>query len=423
MVPEQIAWIDLECTEAQVSRYWLHPEQSFNMTANFLAYGAWTKWREPSRFRGLLIYVPLLAATLLCAACGSGEGDEPSRRDSSGPTLGELLRIGDESKGDTVLFGYISELVTVDQSGRIFVGDAQDRKIHAFTADGHLIRTFGQQGRGPGEFERLRSIHAGPGDTLYAIDSRLERLSAYEPANLDLAYDFAVAQDSLGLPYVLVGVVENQGFLITFGWPVTPGDDLEDDRLYMLRVGWAGQVLPPYVHYLPNAEWLVSGEGADRFAVGMPFGRDPVYRLGLRGNIYAGWTEFIDIAVTSLEGAYSESIAYSLDPIPLTRTEIERFVEDSPDWYRTGVLRAELPKTKPAFETFVVDDLARLWIKVWPKSIADTTAQWLIVDSESRLQGQVQLPVKTDLRVIREGKAYAVDQSEQTSLVVYAIRE
>lgn len=70
-----------------------------------------------------------------------------------------------------------------------------------------------------------------------------------------------------------------------------------------------------------------------------------------------------------------------------------------------------------------MDDRGRIWIKITPQSIVDTQAQWLILDFESRLQGQVQLPVHTNLRVIREGRAYAVERGEGTVLVVYEIRE
>lgn len=373
--------------------------------------------------KGLSACIAVLAATILFAACSTQEDYDAERSESFGPELNELFRIGDESMGDSILFGGIGELVAVDRSGRIFVGDGQDSKIYVFTADGQLVQTIGRRGRGPGEFEWLESLYVGAGDTLYVFDSQLERLSAFEPDDLELAYDFSVPETSFGLPYYLVGGLDGEGFLITYGWPVSPGDAMEGRRLYVLLVDWTGQIVPPPLHYLPAAEWLVSAEGEDRFAIGMPFGRDPVYRLGLDGKLYAGWTESIDITVIAPDGVHSDSSTHALNPIPLTQGEVESFVEGTPNWYQKAVLAADLSATKPAYETFIVDDRNWIWIKTTRQSIADTTARWLILDSESRLRGQMQLPARTNLRVIREGRAYAAMHGEEIALAVFEIRE
>ncbi len=381
-------------------------------------------FREASCSRETTASLLLLAvaATSFLPACATRVRDEAIGPVPSGPVLSELFRLGDESTGDSLLFGGIGELVAVDRAGRIFVGEDQDPKIYAFTASGALFETIGQRGSGPGEFERLGSILVGPGDTLYAFDSRLERMSAFEPDSLNLAYDFTVFQDSLGLPSRLVGAL-NTGFLVTFGWPITPGDAMAERRSYVMRVEWAGQAMPPPVHYLAASEWLVSGEGEDRFAMGMPFGRDPVFRMGPGGRLYSGWTESVDIAVTTPDGLQSGYVTHALASLPLTREEIERYVEGRVDWYSEAVLEADLPATKPAYETFVVDDRARIWIKATPPSVADTTAEWHVLDAESRLLGQLRLPATTNLRVVRGGRAYAEERSDEPTLVVYQIQE
>lgn len=378
--------------------------------------------RSSCRTRELAACLLMVAATSFLTACVTRVQDEASDSAMSRPLLGELFRIGDESMGDTVLFGGIGELVAVDRSGRLFVGEEQDPKIYAFSEDGRLLQTIGQKGSGPGEFEKLESILTGPGDTLYVFDSILERISAYKPNDLELAYDFGVSGDSLGLPYWLVGV-RDSGFLVTYGWPVSPGDDLEERRMHVLRVGWSGQVLLPPVIDLPASDWLMSDEGEDRFATRMPFGREPVFRMGPGSTLYAGWTESVDIAVRAPDGTHGDEITHALSPISLTRDEIEEYVEGSANWYRKAILGADLPATKPAYDTFVVDDRARIWVKTSPASTADTTAQWLILDAESRLRGRVELPINTDLRVIQGERAYAVTHGEQTALVVYELRE
>ena len=363
-----------------------------------------------------------VAATSFFPACATRVTDEANGPAPSGPALSEFFRLGDEAAGDTILFGGIGELVAVDGAGRIFVGEQQDPRIYAFTADGDLFGTIGRQGSGPGEFERIGSIYTGPGDTLYVFDSRLERMSAYEPNGLELAYDFTVSQDSLGLPYRLVGVLDT-GFLMTFGLPVTPDDVMPDGRLYLMRVDWTGQVMPPPVHDLPASEWLASRDADFRFVLRMPFGRNPVFRLGSGGSLYSGWTESVDIAVTMPDGAQSSAVTHTLASIPLTRQEIERYIESLPALFRSHIVKADLPATKPAYETFVVDDRRRVWIKATPPSTADSTAQWLVFGADGGLHGQLSLPVTVNLRVIRGDRAYAEDRGDVTTLVVYRIQD
>ena len=368
-----------------------------------------------------LLLVCIVAISLI-SACTTRENNGASDLAPARFELTELFRLGDELAGDTLLFGGIGDLVSVDRSGRIFVGEQQYPQIYVFTAEGDLLKTVGQEGSAPGEFQRLASIYTDFADTLYAFDSRLERISVFEPEGLELAYSFTVSHDSLGLPYWLVGVL-NTGFLVTYDWPVSPGEDLTDRRLYIMRVDWEGDVIHPPIHYLPSAEWIVSPAGEEQFAIRNPFGREPVLRMDLAGRMYAGWTESINIKVISPSGELSDSITYPLTPIPLLRQEVEDYVKDSRDWYKKAVLSADLPANKPAIEKFVVDDLERTWIKTISPSLTDTTSQWLILDKERQLYGQITLPSDTDLITIRKGRAYAVDLSKGSTLIVYQVSE
>ena len=198
---------------------------------------------------------------------------------------------------------------------------------------------------------------------------------------------------------------------------------MQERRVYALRVDWTGAVLPPPAHELPDEQFFL--DPASKFTVELPFGRRPIYRLGPGGDLYAGWTESVDIAVTAPDGSPGGTISYAIDPIPLTREELQRYVERNlaraPDFLRQASLEADIAATKPAYETFVVDDRSRIWLKTTPPSMADTTAVWLVLDAESRLQGQVELPANVNLHVIREDRAYAVTQSEEITVIVYQL--
>ena len=347
---------------------------------------------------------------------------------SYGYELTELFRLGDESRGDTILFGSIGELVAVDGSGRIFIGEQQDPIVYVLDTDGGLIKTIGREGSGPGAFYRLSSIHIGSADTLYIFDYNLGYLSVYEPEGLELAYSIAVSyDDSLGKSYSLVGTLDT-GYLFTYGRPIRAGSPSRERRMHVLLVTWAREIIHPPVHSIPAEDWLSDANDGRVYAYRMhfPIGRETVLRMGPKGNLYAGWTESIDIEVVSPDGIHHNTVTHSLAPVPLTRQEIKLFAEEISegpfDWSYDVILAADLPATKPAFETFVVDDLERIWIKTTSPSVADT-ARWLILDQKNELKGEIRLPKHTNLRVIRHGRAYAIDDEEENLLVVYQIRE
>lgn len=373
----------------------------------------------------MLVCLILIVSFLPACSTEYTRGTEDSI--SYGFELTELFRLGDESRGDTILFGSIGNLVAVDGSGRVFIGERQDPVIYVLNPDGDLLKTIGREGSGPGDFQRLSSIHIGSADTLYVYDSSLAYMSAYEPEKLELAYNIAVPyDDSLGTPYSLVGTPDT-GYLFVYGRPIQPGEPSHGRRFYVMQVTWAREIVHPPVHSVLAADWLSSADDERVFVIRMPFpvGRETVLRIGHTGDLYAGWTESIDIEVVSPDGIQHNSVTHALAPVPLTRQEIILFAEERSeisDWTYDVILAADLPTTKPAFETFVVDDLERIWIKTTSPAKADT-ARWLIIDQKSQLKGEIRLPKRTNLRVIRHGRAYAMDDGAENLLVVYQIRE
>jgi hypothetical protein len=78
-------------------------------------------------------------------------------------TLEEELRIGTVEGDVEYQFGQVG-LIAVDSRDRIFVIDAQARRIRVFSSDGTHEQTIGQPGEGPGDLGALiGSLYMGPG--------------------------------------------------------------------------------------------------------------------------------------------------------------------------------------------------------------------------------------------------------------------
>jgi hypothetical protein len=101
----------------------------------------------------------------------------------------EQLRIGAVDQPDQALTRVGDVLLGDD--GLIYIAQPDDQTIRVFKSDGQLVRTIGRAGKGPGEFEMLFAI-GFLGDTLYATDQALRRVSMFTSAgDLIRTYDLA----------------------------------------------------------------------------------------------------------------------------------------------------------------------------------------------------------------------------------------
>ena len=88
----------------------------------------------------------------------------------------EEVRIGSEDEPGNVLTR-VSQ-VRLGPGGAMLVGQPMDHTIRVYDGAGRAVRSIGRRGSGPGEFEGLGGF-GFLGDTLYASDHRLGRVSLF----------------------------------------------------------------------------------------------------------------------------------------------------------------------------------------------------------------------------------------------------
>ena len=74
----------------------------------------------------------------------------------------EDLVIGNDTSREDHWFGFLNSLA-VDASGNIYTVDPKNIRIRIFAPDGSLVKAFGREGQGPGEF-------SGPGGIIATAD-------------------------------------------------------------------------------------------------------------------------------------------------------------------------------------------------------------------------------------------------------------
>ena len=367
---------------------------------------------------GVLLVVPLMAGAIL-----SGCTDKEAAGVLPQIGLVEMLRLGDESAGDTVLFGWIDGFVTVDGAGRIFVGETQEAKIYVFSATGELLTVVGQPGEGPGEFKQFgRYMRAGLGDSLYVYDFSQERVSVFEPESFALAYVVRVPRDVQYSPNRFIGVA-NAGFVFNYLLPFwgRSGEEMEVETRVVV-VDRQGRIKGTPLITLPALEEFIATGPSGASSLSVPFGRAPFVRMGPGQSVYTGWNESLDIAIIDATGLTRGSISLEHEPVSVTAADIDKWLEGRGSFIRDAVLQSDRHDTKPAYDDFLVDDLGQVWFKTTRSAVTAAT-EWLLVDTDSRVRGTLTAPPGIRLQAIRGGRVYAVDRTGSHAVVVYKLED
>ena len=373
----------------------------------------------------------LLACALLATLLAACSDPEASRESSEvrQVDLEEVLRLGNEAAGDTVLFSSINGLM-VNSRGEIIVEELRRTSIRVLSSDGAYMNDIGGAGEGPGEYRYIGSTVVGSADSVYVWENLARRVMVYDPNDFFFVRHVVLDDESVKSFMRLKGIVE-AGWIMTMGAsPFQQMDDgtrtINEDTDYEIRkVDLDGSYGQEVITTLQDSEMIYYiGEGNRSFGiVGVPFGREAIWAMGPNDMFYHGWNDSIHITVTSVDGSIQGLIRHEHDPVFITAAEMEEAHDLEDELFRKLLAEREPHKTKPAFETFVVDETGNVWVKL--SSIENATiADWLILDMESEVVGRAELPITVTLKVIRNGRAYGTEQQEGEDImvVVYEIK-
>ena len=332
--------------------------------------------------------------------------------------LAEIFRVGDGMNSE-ILFGFVSDM-DVNSTGHVFVAEGMANSIFVFSDSGEFVDVIGSSGSGPGEFQDISGVYIGPADSVYVLDTDLYRLSVFEPRSHRFVYSANVPGVGMSDPAHLLGLVDG-GFLIVYRSPMS--HDLVEayDRKAVINlVSRNGSVAEEPVISLPDWNYVSSRH----HTLLIPFGPRFKFILGSDGLVYSGLNDIIDIRITTLGGHLRGTVQYDLPVVPVTKRDIDEYIEGMSREARRLILTSVLPENMPAYKAFTVDDRNRVWIQ----RLGDggmPTGEWLILNKESDLVATITLPESENLFAIREGKVYGTgkDVSGATYVITYRIDE
>jgi len=366
--------------------------------------------------------IPLIGLFCAIAACSTPE-TSLEQYEHHHVTLTEVMRLGDESAGDTSLFSPISHLA-VNSRGEFIVTEFRPAIVSVFRPDGSFLAAVGTEGEGPGEYRYISRAIVGPADSVYVLESLRNRVMVYDPQSFAFVRHANIVDEGQRQTSQFVGV-HGDRWLVAVGLPaILERDDgsifvNDDDHRELRTVSLDGEFGPDIVATVRSVEQIyhVYEESGGFGWTYVPFGRHSTYEVGPNGLLHHGWSDSIRISLTAFDGTAAGTISYDHEPVPISDAEMEEAKYEKDELWQRLVDERATYKVKAAFETFVVDDAGRAWIKLSSAEGA-TDADWLILNRQSELMYSTSLPVEVDLKVVREDRAYALEEQEGARIIV-----
>ncbi|MFL5383033.1 MAG: 6-bladed beta-propeller [Longimicrobiaceae bacterium] len=317
----------------------------------------------------------------------------------------------------------------VDSRGNVYVADRSSQLL-VFSPSGAVIRKLGRKGQGPGEFDWLQSVHVLPGDSVYAFDSGLSRVTVFGPRSDRAAYSVNVGTSAMLFPYWVHPASSTRSIFAAYRAAFGDGDGrgAHGHRREVLRIlNPDGSVQRDSLVSFTESEMLFL-HGAVEGVTYNPFGRQPVFAAGGGDRVYAAWTGALDVGVYSPDGRRVATIrpAVAVTPRPITARDRDSVVAALGRTVPPAAVRrafAEVgSESWPLFREMVVDDAGRVWLGLLGRH--GEPVHWTAFDASGARVASMDLPENVSLRVLRGRRAYGVelDADDVPRVVIYELQ-
>jgi hypothetical protein len=386
---------------------------------------------------GRSVQVTLAAPALLLAlaACESGEATAGgfTVRDSAGVQIVEsftsewsaddgwgvgeapMVHIGVIDGAREYQFSTIAGLWR-DDDDHILVADARSAEIRAYDADGAFLRSFGRQGNGPGELQRIVAAAPYQGDSIFATVST--RIVIFDREGVPgrtttLAFPQEEPRGTGSMTLMLAGGVlgpfADGSFLASSGVPArgNPGDlvtmeqilrllSREGDPIGVIKTQEGGPITFPD-----------PGSPQSTPEPSTPF--TPATIRTIDGNrIYLGSGPRFEIGHYDQEGNLLRSIRASHLDLRVTEAAREAYREwqrtrlpDGPSpQFESMLSDVEFPDSIPAFSSVLVDSEDHLWVRHYQLPASQGPEEWSVFAPDGHLLGVVTTPERLQTRQI-----------------------
>ncbi len=306
-------------------------------------------------------------------------------------SLEKITEIGDiEAESEDVAF-YMPLDMVLDQAGNLYVLDTGNHRIQIFNPDGTFLRTIGQKGQGPGEFNFPGSLDIDAQGILIVASPFIKRIQflgadGIETDSVTIMGDFSEYLRAL-----------NSGELISsvrrgFGLPEEGDKNKGPDPLLQI-MDRKGKVIKTFGVPRDYKHDLVNSTGNSvRFTVGGDGDIYVAFRFQNRVEKYTPDGEIVWRA--------DKKLNFNADK-PISKGNIERSGR--------GGISIQSPRMNTCSEAITVDDSGRIWVISLDRQLKDeeragTSVRMSRNDSGSSISmsphSDEELPPATDAYVL-----------------------
>lgn len=308
---------------------------------------------------------------------------------------------------------YLPSYYAVDESDHIFICDYRDPSVKVFDPQGRLVRTIGQKGSGPGEFQNIGRIGCLPGDRLLVMDFGLRRASLFSNDGRFIA--------SHKYPNRSYDV-----FFFTESFYVRDETTIEMDttplgwkrRLFIKVYDYTGEELFSYGEFKAGQSGLVD-EGGRKFSYSKPYDVESALAGDQKNKrLYHCLNDQYLIEVFDHEGRLIRKIDRPYERLPVTEQDKRQYLEGfrgASESDRALIEKnAKMPKFKPVCTRMIVDDYGRLWVELYEKKQEDgrTLTAYDIFDEDGRYLFKVWSEISPG--IFKNDRMYHMERDEET---------
>ncbi|MEX1011831.1 MAG: 6-bladed beta-propeller [Balneolaceae bacterium] len=322
------------------------------------------------------------------------------------------------SSTNEVLIGDMSAAPAVDDRGRVFIADRIQNTIHVFSPDGCHLTKLGREGRGPGEYGNIRSLHIR-NDRLYVYDPGQYKIDIFTLDTLEIEKAISLAGNrgeyqSLNntYPWIHKIFVRNNGtyFAQFIAHSSTPNKKWQnvDMKGFLYPLDSAGKITSRIlIEFKEEICTYIYGLLSRK-----PFFENARTVLSSDDTIYLAGPAYFLIKEYSPEGDYRQAFYYPVKKIPLTQ---ESAVEaGAHDYYIQNMELMDLPPTWPVLTEMIIDDQDRLWIATTVEDM--NIFEWWVLEKTGELITRFKWPRDGAIQVVRGDYIYTRDTDPDTDI-------
>jgi len=296
-----------------------------------------------------------------------------------------------------------------DQYRNFYWADNYILQIHQYSPEGTYVRSFGEKGHGPGEFDHI-SRSTVYKNRLYVFEYGPQKVHVFNTDTGDFVESFAIEQqtDITKFSRTEEILVQNDSTILGIQNSSLGPPGTREDSLTVSLYRTDGRLVNPEFFRYRKRGALEGRRGSGRFSTSGKFTADSKIAMlpDGQGFVHSHASDPVFYFYNS-EGDYQKAFYLALDPIPLTKEQINHEIENSNPMIDLGtaVQHAEsIPDTWPYWQTFFVSDDGNLWVIIF--SEPPYGRELWVISPDGNLLAQEQFELQDAIRFIDSDHLY-----------------